>query len=147
MMIVGLLNSQSSAEDGIPLPDTARISFTRTVSNDTVIIAISNLSSDSVRNLFISDFTDSQTVEVECLVDNDPCSTLVVEREFNSVYAGKLSTRWVIGSFFQTVNLKYYSIQYSGNELSLSAGHPFAIMGMIAVNTGIGPPRDLHWGQ
>ncbi len=95
----------------------------------------------------MSDFTDSQVVEIECLVDNAPCGNLVVEREFNSVYAGKFSTRWTMGGFLHTAYLKFFSESYSSNELSWSAGHPYAIFGTMSTNIGIGPPRDLHWEQ
>jgi hypothetical protein len=147
IMIIGMSNSPSFADNGIPVPDTAKVSFTRTVSSDTVTVTIQNLSSDSVRNLFMSDFTNSQVVNIDCMVDNISRGNLIVEREFGSVYPGKYSTRWIIGNFYQTVYLRFYSLQYTSNELSLSAGHRYSIFGTMSVNASIGPPRDLHWGQ
>jgi hypothetical protein len=147
MMIAGLSSSLSFADDGLILPDSARISLSRAVSNDTVLLTINNLSPDSVKNFFLSDFTDSQVVAIECVIDNIPVSDPRIEKELGSVYVGKYSTRWVLGGFQSSVRLKYYSPNYSSNEISLSAGHPYAIMGMITVNLGIGPPREVHWGQ
>jgi hypothetical protein len=144
LMIAGWLSLQSSAEDGSVYPDTAGISFTRQVISDTVTITILSLSEDSLTNLFISDFTASEVVFIECRIDGNPVDSLPTEREFGSVYPHKYTTRWTTGDFYRILCLKYYSSSYNGYYLSWCAGHPYPVLGMISA---IGPPGAAIWQQ
>lgn len=144
LMIAGSLSSPSSAEDGRVYPDTARVSFTWQVISDTVTITIQGLSEDSLTNLFVSDFTDSEPVFIECRIDGEPVDSLPTEREFGDVYPDKYTTRWIAGDFHQSLYLKYYSSSYNGYYLSWSAGHPYPVFGMISV---IGPPGTVAWQE
>jgi hypothetical protein len=147
LAIAGLLNSQLFADDGFVFPDSANISWSREVSYDTVIVIVNNLSSDSVRNFFLSDITDSLTEDLECQVDSSLVDNPVIESDLGDIYPGKFTIRWIIGSFLYSVRLKYYSRAYASGGLSLSAGHPYATFGTMARVNGIGPPRNLHWVQ
>lgn len=147
LTITGLSSSQSCAEDGLVYPDSAQVFFSRTVQHDTVTVLIQNLSADSVVNLFLSEFTDSVVVDLECLVDGVPIPDSVINHGFGDVYPGKHTTRWLIGAFAQTALFKYYSPLYTSCETSWSAGHPYAIFGIMPLVSGIGPPRNVSWGQ
>lgn len=144
-MIAGLPSLQSFADEGIVYPDSAQIEFTRIVNADTITLDITNLKPDSVTDCFISDFTPSQTMDIELLVDGIIRGDIAIEREYGTVYSDRYTTRWIIGSFYQSIRLKYYSHNYSGTELSWSGGHPFPIFGTMPF--GIGPPLNLGWQQ
>jgi hypothetical protein len=82
---------------------------------------------------------------MECLVDGVIRQNPEIEREYGSVYSDRFTTRWIIGDFAQSLRIKYYSANYSGTELSWSAGHPFPIFGTMPF--GIGPPLNIGWEQ
>lgn len=146
IMAVGLPSSQSYAETGIIYPDSANVSFSREVSQDTTTVFLVNQGVNPVENLFISEFTGSPTILLECVKDGLPFDVPIIEREFDTVYANRYVTRWLIGTFGQAVTLKYYCPGYDSYELCWSAGQPFAIFGIMP-QRHIGPPTDIGWQQ
>jgi len=144
LMIVGFLNLQLYAEEGWVYPDSAEISFSWQVDSDTVTVMIENLSTQPVEHFFLSDFTDSQIVFIDCLVDGVVVDSLPTDLDFGSVYPDKFVTRWIIGEFSDSLLLKYYSPLYNSNRINWSAGQPFAIFGVLP---GIGPPLSVSWQQ
>ena len=139
-----MLSLQSYAEEGRVFPDSAQVNFAWQVNSDTVTVMIENLSSQPIEHFFLSDFTDSAAVLINCLVDGIDSDPLEADSEYGSVYPGQYTTRWVVDVFSQSLSIKYYSPSYSGNKLSWSAGHPFAIFGIL---TAIPPPQNVIWQQ
>jgi hypothetical protein len=144
LIIVGLLSLRLFAEEGQVYPDSAMIEFTWQVNFDTVSVRIHNLSTQPVEHFFLSDFTDSQTIFIDCLIDGVLVDSLPIDIEFGSVYPGKFTTRWVISEFSDSLLLRYYTPFYNGNKMTWSAGQPYAIFGLLP---GIGPPLNLSWRQ
>jgi hypothetical protein len=137
--IAGLASSQLYADDGIVYPDSAHVMFARDVSFDTVLVTITNLSSDSVHSFFLTDYTNLPAQSLECRVDGIIRDDLLIEHESGNVYPSRNTICWVIGGFESTVRLKYYSLSYIGNEISFSAGHPYPIFGIMPENGGQPP--------
>jgi hypothetical protein len=144
--IAGLASLQSYADDGVVYPDSARVMFARDVSFDTVLVTITNLSSDSVHSFFLTDYTDSPAQSLECRVDGTIRDDLFIEHEAGNVYPGRNTICWVIDGFESTVRLKYYSVSYTSDEVSFSAGHPYPIFGIMPDNGGIPPEPFPLWG-
>jgi len=138
---VGWLSSPSYAENNFIFPDSAQLNFNVQVIGDTIIISIDNLSSQPVEKFFLSDFTGTPANLLECRVDNTVVDSVVTETLYGSIYSDKYTTRWVIGTFSNNLQLKYYP--YSGN-ISFSGAHPFPFFGVMP---GIGPPVNLKWTQ
>jgi hypothetical protein len=120
------------------------VAFSWQIDYDTVTVNIQNLSSDSVSNFFLSDFTDSLSEVIECLIDGVIVDSLPTDLEFGTVYPNMYSTRWVVGDFATSLYIKYRSSSYDGYRMSWSAGHPYPIFGILSV---IGPPIDPAWRQ
>lgn len=147
LIAAGLSNSPSCAEDGLVYPDSAGVQFSRTIHADTVTVLIQNQTPDAVTNLFIAEFTDAPIAALDCQVDGAQAPDSVIERSFGDIYPGKHTTRWLLGAFTQNVRLKYYSPIYTSIELTWCAGHQFAVFGMMPLMSGIGPPRNVNWGE
>jgi len=143
-VIAGLLSLPLYADEGWVYPDSADVNFSWQVSSDTMTVMIENLSAQPIEHFFLSDFTDSQTVFIECLIDGVVIDSLPIDLEFGSVYLDKFVTRWIIGEFSDSLILKYYSPLYNGNRMTWSAGQPFAIFGVLP---SIGPPLNVIWRQ
>ncbi len=109
---------------------------------DTITVTISNQNGTPVNDLFITDYSDTPALLIECRVDNSPVSVTTESIE-GSVYSGKYTNRWVIGTVTQNVQLKY--VGSSGN-LSFSAAHPNGLFGVMSLST-IGPPQNVGWTQ
>jgi len=144
IMIVGLSSLQSFAEPGQIYPDSSDMIFFWQISNDTITVDIENLSAEPIVSFFLSDFTDSAAIFIECLVDGFRKSQLPTEQEYGSVYPDKYTNRWIVGDFSQRLILKYYSPNHNGCLMRWSAGHPYPLFGTIR---GIGPPVNLSWHQ
>lgn len=142
LTIVVSLNLPSSAEEGLVYPDSAGILFDWSPFNDTITVTITNQSSQPVTNLFISDFTDSATAFISCVIDGINQDSLPTDLEYGSVYANRYTSRWIIGDFLQEVILQYYCPLYNSFHISFSAGHPFPVFGTMP---GIGKPREVSW--
>jgi len=142
IMIAVSSSLRSCAEEGLVYPDSAMISFDWTTYYDTVTVSIINGSSKSVTDLFISDFTDSSTIFMSCLIDGAYSDSVIMDSEFGSVYSDKFTTRWIIGSFSNSLILKYCCPQYSDYKICFSAGNPFPVFGVIPA---IGAPREVTW--
>lgn len=146
LAIVGLTSMRSYGEDGVVYPDSAHVMFARDVSFDTVLVTVTNLSSDSVHSFFLTDYTNSPVQSLECRVDGVIRDELLIERESGNVYPGRNTYCWVVDSFQSTVRLKYYSLAYDSDEICLSAGHPYPIFGIMPDNGGIPPEPFPLWG-
>jgi hypothetical protein len=141
-MLVGLSSSLSYAESGLVFPSGSAVTLSWQTSGDTITVTISNQNGTPVNDLFVTDYTDSPVQLIECRVDNNP-TAIATESIEGSVYAGKYTNRWVIGTITQSVQLKY--VGYSGN-LSFSAAHPSGLFGVMSLAT-IGPPQNVGWTQ
>lgn len=143
----GLSNSASYADDGITLPDSTAVRMYREIRADTVYLYFQNPGIDSIQHLFVSDFTDSPAVTLECIIDDEPNENEIIEREFGTVYPDMYTTRWLIGAFARTVMVKFYSPVYTSCRVSWSAGLPEPIFGFSPDGNGIGPPVAVGWRQ
>ena len=142
MTIAVSLNSQSCAEEGLVYPDSARISFDWSTYYDTVTVSIINGSSTTLTDLFISDFTDSSTIIISCLIDGVYVDSIEMDSEFGSVYPDMYTTRWIIESFSDSLILKYFCPSYDEFQVCFSAGNPFPVFGIMPE---IGAPREVTW--
>jgi hypothetical protein len=142
MTIAVSSSSLSFAEEGFVYPDTAMISFDWITYYDTVTVSIINESSKPLTDLFISDFTDSSAILMSCLIDGIYIDSIEMDSEYGSVYPDKYTTRWIIGSFSDSLILKYCCPQYSDYKICFSAGNPFPVFGVIPE---IGAPREVTW--
>ena len=143
--LIILAQRQSFGVTCMVYPDTARATFSWQLNHDTVTVVIQSQSADTLRNIFLSDHTDSSTVLIECIKDGVTFTPQIIEREFATIYPNKFTTRWVIGNVGSMLQLKYYSKLYTGNFFSWSAGHPFAVFGILTETPYIGPPTNIHW--
>lgn len=144
VMIVVVSRSPLFADDGTVYPDSARISFTRVVNDDTVIVTIVNLGSDSLSNIFISEHTAAEPIFVGCSIDGNPVDPVQTESEWETVFPERFTTRWVLGDFGQIAVLKYYSVSNHGALVTVCGGHPYPFFGLFR---GIGSPEEVNWRQ
>ena len=144
LVIIGLLSSLSFAEEGPVYPDSAKVEFHWNVSSDTVIIQIENLSQEIIRDFYFSEFTKTPPILVECRIDDVIVDSLPMDQQYGSVYADRLTTRWIVGDFRNSILLKYYVNIYGGYRFSWSATNSHAMFGTLPP---IGPPRNLCWRQ
>jgi len=144
LTIVALLSSPSFAEEALIYPDSAQISFDWTADQDTVTVLVQNYSIDPVTNLFISDFTDSSTIFISCLIDGVNVDSIPIDPEFGTVYPNKYTTRWLISDFSDSLILKYHCPAYNSFQINFSAGVPFPVFGFMP---SIGAPREVSWQE
>jgi hypothetical protein len=147
MISAALWFSEVNAEDGIVLPDSARVGFSYSVNAETVTVAIQNLSSDPVEHCFLSDFTLAWPEFIGGEIDGLAIESMPTERETGQVYPDRFTTRWLVGSFSESLILRYYCAGCDAHLVSWSAGHPFAIFGFSSNAHPIGPPRNLRWHE
>ncbi len=142
-MLVAWSSSLSYAETGLVFPTGAGLALSWQTSGDTITVTISNQNATPVNNLYITDYTGTPAQLVECRIDNIATPSVTTDISAGSVYSGMYTNQWVIGTFTQSVRLRY--IGYSGN-LSFSASHPTSVFGFMSMAT-IGPPQNVNWTQ
>ena len=142
LMLAASLSSSSSAETGLVHPDTAGIGFSYETSGDTVSVLIENLDYDSIGNFIFCTHTNAEPILLDIFVDGIPADSTASDHEHGTIYPGKMTTRWTVAVFHQTFRIRYYLPPGPDNNISWSAGYPFAMFG---TPPGIGPPRNVAW--
>ncbi|UCD93779.1 MAG: hypothetical protein JSU69_08385 [Candidatus Zixiibacteriota bacterium] len=132
----------SFAETGQVYPDTAGIGFSYETSGDTVSVLIENLYYDSIGNFIFCAHTNAEPILIDLLVDGTASDSAAIDHEHGTIYPDKMTTRWTIAGFYQTFRIRYYLPPGPDNNISWSAGYPYAMFGTPC---GIGPPRNLTW--
>lgn len=138
-MIAVSLSSPCFADDGLTFPDIAPVGLSISVSGDTLILNVDNLTGSTVRGMFCSLLTEMPVESIACEVDGAAVTAPVIEIVFGSVTADRYTTRWIVGDFSGSVQLKAWP--FSGT-CSISGSQPNPFFGLTPA---IASPVDLQW--
>ena len=98
---------------------------------DTLTVTINNLSFDDVDDFFLTVNSDDSILVIENEIDGNTNPVIAYEVTDGIIYPNQLSTSWIIGTFSQSISLKFYTLNSASSHLTISGKHPFAFFGIL----------------
>lgn len=143
LFLVSLLCQIANATDYqiAVMPDTNKVTVTTVSANDTINVTITNLSQTAISEFFLTIYSYDSMFVVENIIDGNANPSIVTDVSDGTIYANQLCTRFIIGSFSQSVSLKLYSSNSTYAHLTFCGKQPFAFFGVaepILLNCCIG---------
>lgn len=127
-ILAALLWAPAIAANGVVYPSGTTVSFTSTISADTVTLLIHNTHETPVTGLFVTEHTVNVPQLIACQVDGYSFAGLVTEQD--TLFPGSLTTRWLISSFQTEVRLVYLVPGYANSQLHWVAQQDGPVFGL-----------------
>ncbi|MEA3296992.1 MAG: dockerin type I domain-containing protein [candidate division Zixibacteria bacterium] len=127
------MSSISTAHDCVVYPDSAQVLSSWQMENDTVTVTIENSRPEELGNIWISVFSKTPVILIECFADNLPVTELDSDSAFGTIFSEMFTYRWQLPAINENVILTYYSLSAEPYYFNWHAGIPFAMYGYVDV--------------
>lgn len=105
-------------------PHTTSLAFEGTLTSDTAMFNITNVSGENVDNFFVTAHTDYEISYLEVFIDGTQ-QTIQTESEFGTVYSNKITSHWIIPQFSSEAVFIFHTLNATNQEYTFCGSKSF----------------------